>query len=79
MASRSARMGADDSRRVVWTVAHGPLFLDAPLWAVAAVMLGPFLSGIGWSWQVLRDRTVVWAMVQHSLIRVIGLQFALAV
>jgi membrane protease YdiL (CAAX protease family) len=57
----------------------GPLFLDAPLWAVAAVMFVPFLSGIGWGWQVLRDRTVVWAMVQHSLIWVIGLQFALAV
>jgi membrane protease YdiL (CAAX protease family) len=55
----------------------GPLFVGAPLWAVIAVMLVPFLSGIGWGWQVQRDRTVVWAMVQHSLIWVIGLQFAL--
>lgn len=55
----------------------GPLFVGAPLWAVVAVMLVPFLSGIGWGWQVLQDRTVLWAMVQHTLIWVVGLQFAL--
>jgi membrane protease YdiL (CAAX protease family) len=54
----------------------GPLFLGAPACAVIAVMLVPFLSGIGWGWQVQRDRTVIWAMIQHSLIWVIGLQFA---
>jgi membrane protease YdiL (CAAX protease family) len=54
----------------------GPLFVGAPIWAVIAVMLVPFLSGIGWGWQVMRDRTVYWAMIQHSLIWVIGLQFA---
>ena len=53
----------------------GPLFLGAPIWAVIAVMLVPFLSGIGWGWQVQRDRTVLWAMIQHSLIWVIGNQF----
>ncbi len=56
----------------------GPLFVGAPIWAVMAVMLVPFLSGLGWGWQVQRDRTVVWAMVQHSLIWVIGLQFEMA-
>jgi membrane protease YdiL (CAAX protease family) len=55
----------------------GPLFIGAPVWAVIAVMAVPFLSGLGWGWQVQRDRTVVWAMIQHSLIWVIGLQFAL--
>jgi membrane protease YdiL (CAAX protease family) len=59
----------------LWHIA--PLFVGAPAWAVAAVMLVPFLSGLGWGWQVRRDRTVVWAMVQHSLIWVVGLQFAL--
>ena len=54
----------------------GPLFLGAPVWAVIAIMVVPFLSGIGWGWQVRHDRTVLWAMVQHSLIWVIGLQFA---
>ena len=53
----------------------GPLFVGAPLWAVLAVMFVPFLSGLGWGWQVQRDRTVVWAMLQHSLIWVVGLQF----
>jgi membrane protease YdiL (CAAX protease family) len=60
----------------LWHIA--PLFVGAPLWAVAAVMLVPFLCGIGWGWQVRHDRTVVWAMVQHSLIWVIGLQFPMA-
>jgi membrane protease YdiL (CAAX protease family) len=53
----------------------GPLFLGAPAWAVIAVMAVPFLSGIGWGWQVVHDRSVIWAMIQHSLIWVIGLQF----
>lgn len=53
----------------------GPLFIGAPLWAVFVVMLVPFLCGIGWGWQVMHDKTVVWAMVQHSLFWVIGLQF----
>lgn len=59
----------------LWHIA--PLFVGTPLWAVIAVMLVPFLSGLGWGWQVRHDRTVVWAMVQHSLIWVVGLQFAL--
>ena len=54
----------------------GPLFVGAPLPIVAAIMFVPFLSGIGWGWQVDRDRTVVWAMIQHSLIWVLGSPFA---
>jgi membrane protease YdiL (CAAX protease family) len=53
----------------------GPLFLGTPVPIVAAIMLVPFLSGLGWGWQVRRDRTVVWAMIQHSLIWVIGASF----
>jgi membrane protease YdiL (CAAX protease family) len=56
----------------------GPLFVGAPAWAVLAVMAVPFLAGIGWGWQVMHDRTVIWAMIQHSLIWVIGLQFVVA-
>jgi hypothetical protein len=44
---------------------------------VIAAMGVPTLSGLGWSWQVRCDRTAFWATVQHSLIWVIGLQFAL--
>jgi membrane protease YdiL (CAAX protease family) len=54
----------------------GPLFLGAPLWVVLAIMFVPFVCGIGWGWQVRRDGTVVWAMIQHSLFWVVGLQFA---
>ena len=54
----------------------GPLFLGSPIWAVIAIMLVPTISGIGWGWQVKRDGTVLWAALQHSLIWVIGLQFA---
>jgi len=53
----------------------GPLFLGTPVPIVAAIMFVPFLSGIGWGWQVKRDSTVVWAMIQHSLIWVIGSPF----
>jgi membrane protease YdiL (CAAX protease family) len=53
----------------------GPLFVGAPIWAVFAVMLVPFICGLGWGWQVQRDRTVVWAMIQHSLIWVVASQF----
>jgi membrane protease YdiL (CAAX protease family) len=56
----------------------GPLFLGAPIWAVIAIMLVPTISGIGWGWQVTRDRTIIWAALQHSLIWVIGLQFTYA-
>jgi len=61
----------------LWHIA--PLFLGAPIWVVIAVMAVPFISGLGWGWQVQRDRTVLWAMIQHSLIWVIGLQFAMPV
>lgn len=61
----------------LWHIA--PLFLGAPLWAVFAVMFVPFMCGIGWGWQVRRDQTVIWAMLQHSLIWVIGNQFPLTV
>jgi membrane protease YdiL (CAAX protease family) len=54
----------------------GPLFLGTPLPIVGAIMFVPFLSGIGWGWQVKRDGTVVWAMLQHSLIWVVGSPFA---
>jgi membrane protease YdiL (CAAX protease family) len=45
---------------------------------VLAVLLVPFVCGLGWGWQVQRDRTVAWAMLQHSLIWVIGLQFPMS-
>ncbi len=40
-----------------------------PLVFLVAVVL--FLAGCGWGWQVQRDRTVAWAMIQHSLFLVL--------
>ena len=57
----------------------GPLFLGAPLWGVAAVVAVAVVSGIGWGWQVTHDRTVLWAVVQHTLFWIVGLQFTLTV
>ncbi|MBC8492654.1 MAG: CPBP family intramembrane metalloprotease [Chloroflexi bacterium] len=54
----------------------GPLFLGTAAPIVVAIMLVPFLSGLGWGWQVNRDKTVVWAMIQHSLIWVVGAPFS---
>lgn len=34
-----------------------------------------FLAGCGWGWQVQRDRTVVWAMLQHSLFLILMSMF----
>jgi membrane protease YdiL (CAAX protease family) len=53
----------------------GPFFIGAPIWAATAVVLVPFLTGIGWGWQVRRDGTVLWAMIQHSLIWAVAGQF----
>jgi membrane protease YdiL (CAAX protease family) len=53
----------------------GPFFVGAPIWAAFAVVLVPFVCGIGWGWQVKQDGTVFWAMVQHSLIWVIAGHF----
>ena len=53
----------------------GPFFVGAPIWAGVAVVLVPVVCGIGWGWQVKHDRTVLWAMIQHSLIWVIAGQF----
>ena len=39
---------------------------------VAAVL---FLAGCGWGWQVQRDRTVVWAMLQHSFFLILMSMF----
>lgn len=63
-------------RRTIALLLHSAIFIGfhyrtfqaLPSVGVAvlvAVVL--FAAGCGWGWQVQRDRTVVWAMVQHSL------------
>ncbi len=57
----------------LWHIA--PLFMGAPLPIALAIMLVPFICGIGWGWQVKHDGTVIWAMAQHSLILVMMSMF----
>ena len=40
------------------------LEMPRPLALVTAAVLSA--AGLGWGWQTMRDRTVVWAMVQHT-------------
>ena len=44
-----------------------------PVAMLVAVVL--FLAGCGWAWQVQRDKTIVWATVQHSLFLMIMSMF----
>jgi membrane protease YdiL (CAAX protease family) len=55
---------------------HGLLFIGYHLRTFRSVPSLPislliasvlFAAGCGWGWQVQKDRTVVWAMLQHSL------------
>jgi hypothetical protein len=46
---------------------HLRTFLLLPSLAIGAVVATVlFLAGVGWGWQVQRDRTVVWAVAQHA-------------
>jgi membrane protease YdiL (CAAX protease family) len=45
-----------------------------PIALVVAVVL--FLAGCGWGWQVQKDDTVFWAMLQHSLFLILMSMFA---
>jgi len=61
---------------VIFVGFHYPTFLALPsigLGLIVALVL--FAAGCGWGWQVQRDRTVVWAMVQHSLFLVLMSMF----
>jgi hypothetical protein len=44
-----------------------------PMVLVVTVVL--FLAGCSWGWQVQRDHTVVWSMLQHSLFLVLMSMF----
>ena len=38
-----------------------------PFLGAAAVSIVTFLIGMGWGWQVDRDKTIFWVLVQHTL------------
>jgi len=47
---------------------HFRTFRAVPSLSIGIVIaLVLFIGGCGWAWQVQRDRTVVWAIGQHSL------------
>jgi len=57
-------------------ILHGLIFIAFHLRTFLAIGLQPiailvaavlFAAGCAWGWQVQRDRTLVWAMLQHSL------------
>jgi membrane protease YdiL (CAAX protease family) len=63
-------------KRVIAILLHAVIFVgyhyrtfrsvpSLPIAILVAVVL--FTAGCGWAWQVQRDRTVFWAIVQHSL------------
>lgn len=47
---------------------HLRTFLSLPSLGIGIVVgVVLFLAGCGWGWQVQRDRTILWAALQHSL------------
>jgi len=53
---------------LLFTLWHVPLaFTKAPIPGAIAVTIVTFIGGMIWGWQVQRDRTVYWAMIQHVI------------
>jgi membrane protease YdiL (CAAX protease family) len=49
---------------VTW---HWRTFVAAPtIGADLAILVVLFLAGLGWGWQVQRDKTILWAVLQHT-------------
>jgi membrane protease YdiL (CAAX protease family) len=75
---------AFNGRRTLALLVHSAIFIGfhfrtfrsigsfIPILIVAFVL---FLAGCGWGWQVQRDRTVVWSMIQHSFFLVLMSMF----
>jgi membrane protease YdiL (CAAX protease family) len=55
---------------------HLGMLRVAPIWAVGSALGLTFFVGLGWGWQVQRDRTVLWAMAHHALLQMILRLFA---
>lgn len=61
---------------VIFVAFHFRTFRSIPSLAPAMlVALVLFLAGCAWGWQVQRDRTVIWAMLQHGLFLVLMSMF----
>jgi hypothetical protein len=56
---------------LMFSLFHAGMFTVAPVGAALAGLGVTFAVGIGWGWQVQQDRTVVWAMLHHSILQMI--------
>ncbi|MGB8983848.1 MAG: CPBP family glutamic-type intramembrane protease [Anaerolineales bacterium] len=75
---------AFNGRKTLALLAHSLIFIGFHLRTFQAigslvpsllVALVLFLAGCGWGWQVQRDRTVVWSMLQHSFFLILMSMF----
>lgn len=61
---------------ILFSLFHAGMFKVAPIEVAISALVVTFVIGMGWGWQVQRDRTVVWAMLHHSLLQMILRLFA---
>jgi len=65
---KSHRLLAVVVHSLLFSIWHAPLaFTTAPLGGAIAVIIVTFIGGMVWGWQVQRDRTIYWAMIQHII------------
>jgi membrane protease YdiL (CAAX protease family) len=50
---------------------HARAFRVVPAWEALLVLLGTFVAGIIWGWQVRRDSTTFYAFIQHLLFLIV--------
>jgi membrane protease YdiL (CAAX protease family) len=50
---------------------HARAFRVVPTWEALLVLLGTFVAGILWGWQVRRDNTTFYAFIQHLLFLIV--------
>jgi hypothetical protein len=69
--------GTHGSRRAILLQAtlfalwHARAFRVVPAWEALLVLLGTFVAGIIWGWQVQRDNTTFYAFIQHLLFLIV--------
>lgn len=69
---RQALLGSS----ALFALFHIGMLRVAPIWAVSSALGLTFIIGLGWGWQVQRDRSVLWAMAHHALLQMILRLFA---
>jgi membrane protease YdiL (CAAX protease family) len=69
--------GTHGSRRAILLQAtlfalwHARAFRVVPAWEALLVLLGTFVAGVVWGWQVRRDDTTFYAFIQHLLFLIV--------